>query len=137
MANKERGEWTLVAGPDRYTLRLTTNACCELEEFAGRLFEEIQARANRGSLVNLRFLLWAALQEHHADLATPDKDGLKRIGEIIDAGGGIPGLITQVKAFLLWNADSGEAPKKAGAASAGPRPLVAQASIGVSSVLTH
>jgi len=39
MANRERGELTLAAGGTRYTLRLTTNSCCELESFAdGRTF---------------------------------------------------------------------------------------------------
>lgn len=137
MANKERGEWSLVAGESRYILRLTTNACCELEEFSGRLFDEIQMRANRGSLVNLRLLLWAALQEHHTELATPDKAGLQRIGAIIDAAGGLLGLMHQIKAFLAWNADTGDVPKKAGAAEAGARPRSAQAGIGVNSTSTH
>lgn len=138
MANKERGEWTLAAGADRYVLRLTTNACCELEEFSGKLFDEVQARANRGSLIHLRYLLWASLQEHHADLATPDKEGLKRIGQIVDAAGGLLGLMQQIKAFIAWNAeDTGDVPKKAGEASAGARPRSAQAGTGVSSISTH
>lgn len=137
MANKERGEWTLVAGESRYSLRLTTNACCELEEFSGRVFDEIQLRANRGSLVNLRLLLWASLREHHSELATADKDGLARIGQVIDAAGGLTGLMAQIRAFLAWNADAGEAPKKAGEASAGARPRNAQAGTGVSSTSTH
>jgi hypothetical protein len=137
MANKERGEWILVAGDDRYTLRLTTNACCELEAFCGGFFEDIQAKANRGSFINIRLLLWAALQAHHNDLATDDDDGLKRVGDIFDAGGGLRKLMPQIKAFISWNGDMGDVPKKAGAAGAGARPRSAQAGTGVNSTLTH
>jgi hypothetical protein len=137
MANRERGEFTLIAGEATYVLRLTTNACCELEDFSGRLFDDVQTRTNRGSLVNLRLLLWAALQEHHADIATPDKAGLTRVGRIIDAGGGLLGLMKQIRAFLAWNADTGDTPKKAGEAAAGARPPVARAGTGDSSTLMH
>lgn len=139
MANQERGEFTLTAGGSSYVLRLTTNSCCELEEFCGRSFENVQQGANRNRLSDTRLILWAALQEHHADLALKTPDGLKAVGRIIDAAGGTLSargkkFFAQMVAFIALNADSGET--EGGAATA-DRPLVAQAGTGGSSTSTH
>lgn len=134
MANRERGELTLVAGANRYVLRLTTNACCELEDMAGRLWPVILNGGQRGSLRDVRLILWAALREHHPDVATADPDGLKAVGKVIDAGGGVLGVHAQVKALLALNADSGEAVEEG---KAGARPQPAQGGTGVGSTSTH
>lgn len=136
MANRERGELTLVAGANRYVLRLTTNACCELEDMAGRLWPAILNGGQRGSLRDVRFILWAALREHHPDVATADPDGLKAVGRVIDAGGGVLGVHAQVKALLALNADSGEAVEE-GKAASGARPQQAQDGTGAASTLTR
>lgn len=136
MANKERGELTFVAGPNRYVLRLTTNSCCELEELAGRLWPSILSGGQRGSLRDVRFILWAALREHHPDLATIDQAGIQTVGKVIDAGGGVLGIHAQVRALLALNADSGEKVEDS-PGNAGARPPAAQAGTGVSSTLTH
>jgi hypothetical protein len=99
MANKERGEMLLVAGNQTYTLRLTTNACCEVEDRSGKLFDDVMVGVKKGSFSSLRWFLWAALQEHHADTVKTPKDA----GSILDAAGGIVGLIDQMQAFIALN----------------------------------
>jgi hypothetical protein len=109
MANKERGELKLTAGSQSYTMRLTTNAACELEELAGgRTLEQVVTGCMRGSSKDVRFLLWACLREHHPDVATDDKDGLKAIGRIMDDAGGLTGIAEQLQALLKLNADDAE-----------------------------
>lgn len=82
MANRERGEMTLVAGAQSFTLRLTTNTCCELEERSGKSFEEQLALWNtQRRATAFRWLVWAALQDQHADVAKTPAD----VGPIIDA----------------------------------------------------
>lgn len=134
MANPERGEFRLVAGAEAYTLRLTTNACCEVQDFSGVLFDEIQRLANKGSVVHLRYLLWASLRDQYPEMCTADEEGLRRVGNLIDRGGGLQGVKQQIRAFIALNADSGLAPKKE---SGGPRPLRAQVGTGVNSTLMH
>lgn len=63
MANPHRGEVALVAGDKTYTLALTINAVCELEDLLQKSVSEIEQ--DRGSIRTLRAMLWAALREHH------------------------------------------------------------------------
>lgn len=135
MANRERGEFRLVAGEKSYLLRITTNACCELEDLAARPLDSVISGANRGHVRDVRLILWAALREHHPELATDDKDSLKAVGTLIDAAGGLSGILAQVKALIALNADSGEK-GTGGAAAAGARPPHAQGGTGVSTTLT-
>ncbi len=134
MANRERGEFTLVAGEQSYVLRLTTNSTCELEEFSGRLWDQILASCYRGSRVAMRLVIWSALREHHGDLATLQPESLTAVGRLMDDCGGVHGLTAQINALVALNADSGEA-ETGGAAKAG-RPLDAQVGTGVSSTST-
>ncbi len=133
MANRERGELRLVvAGGVSYTLRLTTNACAELEDFAdGRTSDEVTAGVNRGSFRDVRLMLWMALRDRHPDVATDDPACLAAIGDLIDAAGGRRAVIATLRALVLLNTDD-----TAGGAA---RPLRAQPGrpTGVSSTLTH
>lgn len=132
MANRERGEVTLAAHNQTYTLRLTTNACCELEDRLARagevvherrllhatkdgpsttipvtrprLLDDVVAGVFRGSVRDLRWLLWAALQDKHSDtVPTPE-----RAGDLIDSAGGVAGVTTQMMAFMTMNAEPAE-----------------------------
>lgn len=111
MANQERGEFTLVVGDRRFTLRLTTNACAELEDFAGgRTWDQVQLGIARGSVKDVRLLLWAALREHHADVATDAPESVKAIGRLIDDAGGFAGLLAQIRSFVTLNQDPEHVP---------------------------
>ena len=101
MANKERGEMTLVAGAQTYTLRLTTNACCEVEDRSGKLFDVIMHGAYQGSVRDLRWLLWASLQDCHQETVKTPADA----GGIIDDAGGVRGVLTQIIAFVKLNTE--------------------------------
>lgn len=83
MANPERGEMELVCGDQTFVLRLTTNACCELEAKSGKSYEEHLIDWDRRKRVTaFRWLLWACLQDKHANIAaTPEA-----VGILIDQG---------------------------------------------------
>lgn len=126
MANKERGEYALVVGEKRYMLRLTTNACAELEDFAnGRTIDQVMLSLNAtGSRRDLRLLLWAALRDKHPDLATDDKACLsKTIGPIIDDAGGPAGILAAIRAFIDYNSAPVDLETKIDGGKAGPKPV--------------
>lgn len=145
MANKQKGEFTLKAGKTRYTLQLTTNAVCELEDFAGaqtkdgngRTWDQVLQGIDKGSLKDVRLFFWVALREHHPDIATDDVASLKSVGDIIDKAGGLMGVAKQITALVTLNAadpsddDTEEEPPKV------ERPLDAQGGTGVGSTPTH
>lgn len=128
MANRERGEIGLVAkdGTD-YTLRLTTNAVCELEDRSGRLFDDIVKGVMNGRVKDMRWLIWAAMQDHHAEAVTTPQAA----GDVIDACGGLAVVSAQMQAFIGLNAD--DSPKEEGAE---PNPPRAEASRGADSTST-
>lgn len=101
MANRERGELRLVT-PDRtWTLRLTVEACCAVEDLAGRDLDAIIADANCGRTSELRLVLWAALQAHHADVF----DVPEAASAVIDEMGGPLVVRPVVQELLALNAN--------------------------------
>lgn len=125
MANRERGEFALAVGDQRYTLRLTTNACAELEDFTeGRTIEQILFGVlKRHSIKDMRLLLWAALRDRHPDVATTDPGAVTAIGALVDKAGGFRGMSDQLKAFAELNQNpepSKPEEKKEGAADPPP-----------------
>ena len=129
VANREKGEFSITAGERTLTFRLTTNACAEVEDLAnGRTWQQIQVGVARGSLKDFCLLFWAALREHHADIATDDPASIKAIGKLIDEAGGIVGLQTQIEAFLALNEQPAELKDDGAGKKAAPAdPLPAQA----------
>lgn len=85
MANPHRGEVTLEAGDKIYTLVLSTNALCDLEDhFGGRSFVQIVSDLNSPETMQIktvRAVVWACLQEHHSGT------DIKAAGTIITAAG--------------------------------------------------
>jgi hypothetical protein len=112
MANPHRGEMALVAGAQTYVLRLTTNASCEVEELASRLtgrvvsFDQIVRGVELGRISDIRLLLWASLRNGSPEVASDDRDGLRRVGAIVDEAGGLVGVLDQLMAFLKLNQDT-------------------------------
>lgn len=80
MTNAVKGTVHLEAGGRMYTLALTTNALCALEDRLGQPFTEIFADIGSMGLVTFRAVMWAALIEHHALSET-------EAGALIDAVG--------------------------------------------------
>lgn len=133
--NREKGEWPLTVGDQTFTMKLTTNAMAELEDFTERLgigktWDEIVVGLIRGKVSDCRLFIWAAMRAFHADVATGEvKDvgvkgspklvapGLARIGDLIDEAGGLTAIHDQIKAFVQNNAkpeESGDRPPAAG-----------------------
>lgn len=83
MANAVRGQVSLKAGDTIYTLCLSANAMCSLEEHTGRDIGDIASSLNEKgvSMVLVRSLIWAALQDHHSDI------DIKGAGNIITEAG--------------------------------------------------
>lgn len=102
MANPHRGQVPLVAGEATYTLSMSINAMCALEDHLGRPIGEImlemyavQANPARLSVKLPRAVLWAALQDHHSEI---DEAGA---GEVMDHVGVVPALAAVTKAMSL------------------------------------
>lgn len=68
MANAHRGEVELKAGDKTYTLALTINALCDVEEAS----PGVNILGDFSRLSNIRLMLWAALRTHHPELQKSD-----------------------------------------------------------------
>lgn len=138
MANKERGEFPIEIGDRTFILRLTTNACAELEDVSGgRTWDQVQMGIARGSVKDVRWLFWAAFRDHHPDIATDDPASVKVIGQLIDEAGGFAGLLARVRMFVAMNQDDGGVDLGGGEPAAAVDPPVAQVeTVGAGSVLT-
>lgn len=95
MSNAPRGTVTLDVGGKVYTMHLTFNAICQLEETLSTAnkqvtFKEIAEMAERGSLRHVRAVVWAALLKHHPEMSISDA------GELIHDAGGLSGLTKQI-----------------------------------------
>lgn len=110
MANKERGELRLAAGDQEYTLKLTTNSCCEMEERSGKVFDAVIRDAGKGSVRDIRWLLWATLQEHHGEAVKTAKDA----GNVIDQMGGLANVAVKMNELMELNRDGGKAAEGSG-----------------------
>lgn len=101
MANLQKGEVSLPAGEETYTLSFSVNAFCRMEEADGRPFSEILedlADAKSLTMQKLRWFVHMALSDHHPDL-TPDD-----AGRIIMNAGGIEAVMVAVGKGLAASA---------------------------------
>lgn len=105
MANRERGEYTLVALDRSYVLRLTVEACCQVEDRTGVVLRTIIDRVNHGQASGCTALLWAALQDQHGlDVPT-----FAAAGAIVDTAGGMRRVMPVLSAFMALNRDDSPA----------------------------
>lgn len=81
MANGQRGEVVIEADGQRYTLAVDINSLCELETETGQVYQSVAAKAEAGSFVALRSLIWATTRRHHPALTMAD------VGRLITAVG--------------------------------------------------
>ncbi len=120
MANKERGEHSVVVDGQSYTLRPSFDALCELEHLVDRGIDEVFAEVRTGRLSGLRSVIWCLLQDEHASEIRTLKDASRWV----EAVGGADVAIEIVNKVLGLNVadDNG---------SGGvPNPPRAQAGIG-------
>lgn len=113
--NPLRGEATLQAGENAYTLICDINALCEAEAELGMDIDQLLASYSSGTSVRLvRGLIWAALQPRHPCT-------IERAGEIIAEAGFMPAKAALEKALLLAMPEPQEdkSPKKAAKGRAG------------------
>jgi hypothetical protein len=94
MANRERGQTRMSVEGRDYTLHLTTNAQCELEDRLSTPekrvgFRQIFMDINSGNVTAMRAFVWACLLEHHGDEIKTDKDA----GHFIDKAGGMDAVM--------------------------------------------
>lgn len=120
MANAQRGEVDLVytdadERERRYTLRLTTNAICEMQKRMGdKAYGDIVKSLQSVDMVSLRELLYATLRKHHGK----DFETVESVGDLIDDCGAsrVVDAITEI--FLLNQPK--EEPKAKKGRAAGP-----------------
>lgn len=78
MANPHQGETSIEIGGTLYTLKLSTNALCEVEDATGR---SISTLNYVGSLRDIRALFWGALRGAHPKVTLADA------GKMMDVAG--------------------------------------------------
>lgn len=94
----------LVLRGQSFTLRLTVEWCCELQDRTGLSFDDLASRVNRGRAQDVRALLWASLQDRH-QLEVPT---VEAAGALIDAMGGLAQARRILREFLERNLDESE-----------------------------
>lgn len=103
MANPHKGEASFEASGKTYTLHLSADAICQMEDALDMGIVAISQEmatwgkdAKRIRLKTIRAVIWAALQDRH-----PDVD-LKAAGELILAAGGVAAVVGALEqAFTL------------------------------------
>lgn len=97
MANKDKGEVSLVVGGTSYTLVLTLGGMMEAETAASTpakevFWDEIVARMQRGSARDSLFYVYALFRKHHPTLTLED------VSTVVDDAGGFEGTLAAVEA---------------------------------------
>lgn len=113
MANRERGEVSFEASGKSWTMKIDTNAMCEIEAMTGKGIAEIgQLLGNEktATMTLMRAVFCGALQQHHGGITLREAGGL--IDEIGAEQAGL--LIGQAFEAAFPAAKAGEArPRKA------------------------
>lgn len=81
MANRERGEVDLTIAGQTYTMVLTTNALCELEDLMSTplrpmTYADVLMASKKGSTRAMRALFWASLRQYHRPVTVEQAGGL-------------------------------------------------------------
>ena len=125
MSATTKGTVTLEVGGKAYTLCLTLNALCELEDLLSTpkeqvTFQQVTAMAEKGSLRHIRAVIWAALRDHHPEMS------LRDAGQLIqDIGmGAMTAHLTDLAASMA--PDEEDAKELAHATAGRKRPRKAQ-----------
>lgn len=88
----------LEIGDNAYTLKYTINALAELQEMSGKSIEQHVAEMVTGSIIGLRWIMWAGLIDAHDDMT------VRKVGALLDdyfeAGGEMDTLSDTLTAAL-------------------------------------
>ncbi len=79
MANAERGEVSFEASGKTWTMKIGTNAMCEIEGLTGKGIAEVGrllGNEKTASITLLRAVFWGSLQEHHEGISLKECAGL-------------------------------------------------------------
>lgn len=79
MANRQRGEVTFEANGETWTMKIGTNAMCEIEEATGKSISEVGkllGNEKTASMSLMRAVFWGSLQEHHDGITLKQAAGL-------------------------------------------------------------
>lgn len=100
MANRERDEVDLSVGDQTYTLVLTTNAMCEVEEKMSTplrrvSFADVLIASKHHSVAATRAIFWACLREHYPQIT------LDAAGKLMDQAGGAKTFAEKFAAMVL------------------------------------
>lgn len=95
MPNPARGEVALKAGDQTYTLSMSINAICCVEEHFDLPIASVAERLNVDNprMGDVRAFLWATLQDHHPDMTMQDAGRLA-------VDGGIPAVLAALGKVL-------------------------------------
>ncbi len=99
MANRERGEIEVVVNDKPYTLRLSTNAICELQARTKKTYGDLINAVAGMDILAMRDMVWSALKPYHAN---EFKSG-ESVGQWMDDVGGIAGTAQTMKELLVLN----------------------------------
>jgi len=114
MANAAKGHAALEVAGKTYTLAMTLNALCEIEERFGGM-DEVESRLEKPRMSDIRALLFCALQEHHAE-EFPDE---RAVGSVVSLTEGVA-AVTRAMQAAFPTAEGGEGAKPAGKPPARP-----------------
>jgi len=100
MANRERGEVDLTIDGKAYTMVLTTNALCELEDVMSTTlrpvtYADVLMASKKGSTRAMRAVFWASLREHHRTVTLEDA------GRLMDAADGTVSFAEKLAALAF------------------------------------
>jgi len=105
MANAQRGEVELVAGTTSYTLCLSINAICEMQNRNKKTYAEMVASMRSLDINALRDILWMTLKKYHGK-SFPDANS---VGDLIDSlDNGVNDAVTAIAALFALNESRGE-----------------------------
>jgi hypothetical protein len=98
LANRERGEASIVIEGVSYTLSIDTNALCEIETLFSSdgpdvLFHDVLRRAASGRLAPCRGVLWGLLRRYHPDVSLLDAGCLLGVIGTVELGRHLSRLI--------------------------------------------
>ncbi len=124
MANRERGQVNLEVDGRTYTLVLTLNAMCEVEDALSTpeqdvVFNDLLKRLPKQKMKDFRLFIWACLREHHVEMTVADA------GTLVQQVGGVAAFNRRIAALLASASPDPEDLKDAGV-SPETRPRKAQ-----------
>lgn len=79
MGNAQRGEVSFEADGKTWTMKIGTQAMCEIEGATGKTIGEVGnllGNEKTASMTLMRAVFWGALQHHHSGLSLKDAAGL-------------------------------------------------------------